>query len=404
MKNSKHILFVHYGENWIRGSEQCLLNLIQHINKNDYTPFLWTNNKTLHIKVKNLGFCSKLSKFLILFGWKSPRFNFLLWKKQIDFAKKYIFDKNIDLVHVNSAAPCQWMIFPAKSMNVPMITQLHSDYSVYERTTLGLHLSPKIIAVSKAITNQLISDGYPKDRLFVIPNGIDINHLRKSIKIDIKSNLYLPKNSFIFTTIGSLIYRKGIDRIIIAIDRLILKYPYIHLIVIGDGPQNKKLRELTNHLNLQNHIHFIGNKKNPQKWLLDTNAFVLGSRKEAFGLVIIEAALAAVPIIVPNEGGIPEIITHRKNGFLYKNSGIQPLMKTMQYIIENPKLALNIGIEAKKYVLKNHSITYNTKQFETIYKQTIEENYSKKIYFWKIFYPLKTFFFNKFKLMKKYVL
>ncbi|KEY91748.1 glycosyltransferase [Candidatus Photodesmus blepharus] len=395
MKKNKRILFVHYGENWIRGSERCLLDLMLNIDRRHYTLFLWTNNTSIYRTANKIGVYSKLSSFSVLLGWKTPRFDLISWKKQIDFAKKYILEAKIDLVHVNSAAPCQWMYPATKLTKIRMITHLHSDYSAYERLTLGLHFSPRIIAVSKAITHQLISDGYPDHRLSIIPNGIDIERLSQHKTIDIKSKLDLPENSFIFTTIGSLIHRKGIDRIINALYHLIFKYPYIHLIVIGDGPLRHCLKQQTNQLNLKQHVHFVGVQKNTQGWLKNTNAFVSGSHKEAFGLVIAEAALAALPIVAPNEGGIPEIITHKKNGLLYKNSGTLPLIKAMLDILENPELSKIMGIKARKQILTHHTIARNIQRIETIYHNILSEKQQEKTSFFQAISPIKTFIFNK---------
>ncbi|MCX9562228.1 glycosyltransferase, partial [Vibrio cholerae] len=173
----KNVLFVHYGDNWIRGSERCLIDHLLHLDRSRFLPFLWTNNPMLHEEISKMGIHSVLSPFPILLGWKAPRFQLFGWWNLVNTAKTLIKNCKIDLIHVNSAAPCQWIGKAANETGTPWLAQLHSDYPARDRLTLALHRVPNIIAVSYAITDKLMSDGYPAERIHVIHNGIDTERL-----------------------------------------------------------------------------------------------------------------------------------------------------------------------------------------------------------------------------------
>ncbi len=391
MSKQKNILYVHYGSDWIRGSERCVIDLIKHIDRARFTPFLWTNCEPLHNEMGKLHVHSELSAFPLLLGERAPKFDLVSWRALVTVARRYIRDAHIDLIHVNSAAPCQWMCLAASLEGVELITQVHSDYPARERLTLCLHRSPHIIAVSDAVTHNLRKDGYPSEQLSVVHNGIDVSRLESQTEQNVKGILELDDDAYLFATVGSLISRKGIDRIISALRYITLEYPNTHLVVIGDGPLRQRLESTAEYYRLEKHIHFVGEQPNVFGWLKGCDAFVSGARQEAFGLVIAEAALAELPIVAPEEGGIKEIVTHQKNALLYPNSGIKGLVKCMRAVRSNPNSALELALNARSHVLSHHTIAHNTRNIEAIYLRQLMAKQTRSPSLWRTLSPLKTF-------------
>ncbi|GAK86838.1 glycosyltransferase SypI [Vibrio ponticus] len=174
MNKVKKILFVHYGEDWIRGSERCLLDLITHLDSERFEPIVWTNNSMLIPHLEEAQVDYHIDNFPILLGWHSPKADINSWVNLVNKGKNLIQLNQIDLVHVNSAAPCQWMSLAARMCQCPMITHLHSDYLSRDRATLGIHLSPYVITASNAISQNILRDGFPQTRIKVVHNGIDV--------------------------------------------------------------------------------------------------------------------------------------------------------------------------------------------------------------------------------------
>ncbi|WP_245688530.1 glycosyltransferase family 4 protein [Vibrio sonorensis] len=373
-----------------------LLDLVRGLDTLRYNPYVWTNCESLHKEVLRSGVHSELSEFNRLFVTKGSRFNLSAWLKQVRQARNMIDEFEIDLIHANSAAPCQWMTVASRLSGVPLVTQLHSDYPSFERMIYGLHMSPRVIAVSEAITKYLSKDGYPNDNISVIHNGLDIERFNHKEYLNVKHELGIPKNSYLFVTVGSLIHRKGIDRVITALRFVLLEYPDTHLLVIGQGPLKQKLEQHAECVHVEKNVHFVGEQTNVLTWLKGCDGYVSGARQEAFGLVFNEAALAELPIIAPEEGGIPEIITHKKNGLLYKNKGIGPLVNTMRAVIKNRKPAKALGVRAKANVIKNHSCEENVKRIQAVYDASIREKSTTKIRLWRTLSPIRTYISNRF--------
>ncbi|MCW8332995.1 glycosyltransferase family 4 protein [Vibrio paucivorans] len=390
MTKQKNILFVHYGNENMRSSEQSLLDLMTSLDSRRFRPFLWTNNPDLHAHAQNQTIHSQLDELNVLFTQATSRLNLMAWRKQIRAAHTYIEDADIDLVHVNGGEACQWMSIAAKSRNIPMVTQLHRDYSSRETLAYGFHFSPRVITASRPIARALMADCYPLQRLCVVPSGINVHRLNQHAPIDAKGHLGIPMKSFLFATSGSLNHTRGVDRVLSALRHLTLEYPHVHLLVLGDGPARRQLELMAEHMHLTEHVHFVGNQHNTHRWLQCANAYISGARHAPYAKDLAYASLAELAIVAPCEGSIPEIIKHKKNGLLYKNAGIGPMVKAMRAIIQNPTFSKAIAVRAKAHVLTHYTTAHTTRRIEHLYQKMTTEPVRPQTPWWRGLSPLKS--------------
>lgn len=370
--NSKTILFVHYGDNWVRGSEMCLIQLIKTIDKTKFKPIVWTNNVKLS-KVLNKQCDIIVSPFHLLINDLTPNSTLKDYREQIKFGKEIIENYKVDLIHANSGAPCQWMLPISKLTNTPIVTQLHSDYNLRDRVTLGLHACPKIVTVSRAISKNLLCDGVAHKKIKVISNGCELpTCIGERITYDVKWTLGIKRDAFLLASIGSLIHRKGMDILIRSIASLNCISNDHHLLIIGDGPEKKKLLQLAEKHNVSDNVHFVGEQANIHQWLNSgVDLFVSGARDEAFGLVVAEAALANIPVVAPNVGGIPEVLVDQLSALLYEPTSIPDLCRAINTILTNPTLKKQLCYAAKLRVQTRFSVQMNTRSFEALYQEAI---------------------------------
>lgn len=281
---------------------------------------------------------------------------------------------NIDLVHVNSGGPCQWMCLAARMNHIPLVTQLHCHYTLRDRFSLGLHLSPKLICVSKDVGREIIQDGYPEDQLYVVHNGVSL--LDSDTPIDIKAHLGIPPQAFTFLSVGSLIKRKGFDRLIRAMRMHNYHHDNPHLVIVGDGEERETLQQLASDLGIQDRVHFVGGEKsNAGAWMSgNADAFISGAYEEAFGLVLGEAALAQLPIVAPKTGGIPELFEHNHSALLYQNRGMASLLNAIQQVMQDAALRNKLAENAYLHASQNLTTAASINAIERIYEGELENN------------------------------
>jgi glycosyltransferase involved in cell wall biosynthesis len=163
----------------------------------------------------------------------------------------------------------------------------------------------RIIAVSnhtkKDVVNLL---GVNEKKLSVIPNGIDLELIKKTPGSKEKSDIIF---------VGRLIPEKNVDVLLKAICLVKEKIPRIKGIIIGEGPELKKLVSLRDKLELENNVKFmkfLDEYKIVLSLIKSSNVFVTASIREGFGIVIIEAMACGLPIIAVKHpsSAVPDLI------------------------------------------------------------------------------------------------
>ncbi len=367
------ILFTHYGDNWIRGSERCLLDLIKHLDKSRFTAVLWCNQQVMADQAKALGIKVYRSDFPLLFGWHSPHFHLPAFIGLIKQAVKLIQEHDIKLLHANSAAPCQWLNFAARCCGIPLLCHMHSIYQLRDRLTLGLYQVTMAVGVSQYVIDPLLKDNMPAARTAVIANGIDTQRLLDQKIINLRNSLKIGAGDFVLATVGSLIRRRGVDLIIEALLKLLEKQVPVHLLVIGQGPEEDNLNRQIQELGLQERVSMIGEQDNVIGILRGSaDLFVSAAREEAFGLVFTEASLAGLAVVGPETGGIADAVVKGRTGLLFPAEDVETLAAAVHKLYLNPTLSCKMGKAGRQHVLKNFTIEKNSRQFELLYDKLIE--------------------------------
>ncbi|GAM74245.1 glycosyltransferase sypI [Vibrio ishigakensis] len=377
----KNILFVHYGDNWIRGSEVCLLNLVKNLSS-DFNPFIWTNNSALYSECNHLNIPARFYSFSIAFSWQEKKFKPFSWYEQLQHALTLIDNKQIDCIHINSAAPCQWVTLAARIKGIPHLCQLHCHYNLHDRLSLGLNLVPNLVTVSKAVSHGLNQDGYPKENLNIIYNGVPET---TASKLNLKQILGIPSDAKVLISVGSLIHRKGFDRIIETLSKLTHN---CHLVIIGEGPERAKLKGLTVRLDVAQQVHFVGEVNNVSDYLAEADLFISGARSEAFGLVLVEAFWQHLPVIASNVGGIPEVVEHGISGLLFETE--QELIECIDRVLGSQALYQTLATHGYQRAQQRFSIQTNTQALEEQY-HSIMRSQTKPSWL-SLMSPLKTLF------------
>lgn len=336
------VLFVHFGDDWIAGSEVALLELIQALVGKGVQPYLWCNAPAMERAARKIGIAVDRDVFAHAFDYSSPRFSprayARLWRRGAELISK----SGAAIVHCNSAAPAQWMLPASRSRKVPLLVNLHSPYHRRSRYVLGVHLADRVVAVSSAIAAPLLADGMEADRIAVVYNGFDAQALLRGDATGLRTSLGIAPQALVGVIAGSLIRRKGHDILFQAM-RSGVAGPF-HLLVVGDGPERAAYEKDAAGLP----VHFLGHRDDLGAILRDAADFLIApSRQEAFGRVIIEAAFAGIPAIGTQVDGIPEAILDGVTGLLVPPEAPHALAAAIARLSEDEPLRRKLGAAGK---------------------------------------------------------
>jgi glycosyltransferase involved in cell wall biosynthesis len=178
------------------------------------------------------------------------------------------------------------------------------------------------------------------------------------------------KHLSLYTTSG-LVDWKNIDILIKAFNILInkLNYKDLYLYVAGDGPERKNLEELIKKFNLEKNIYLLGYQTGIGSFLKQCDIYVHPAYAEGFGIAVTEAMIAAKPIIVSNQGALPELIEDKKSGLIADAFNENEWVEAIEFLIKNSDFAKELGINAKKRAIQFFSKEKYVKNYEEFYKE-----------------------------------
>jgi len=165
-------------------------------------------------------------------------------------------------------------------------------------------LANKIVAVSEYSAEDLASRGVDRDKIEVVPNGVDTNKFSPG-----SSSLEYKEWDTAILYVGPLVERKGLKYLIKAMPDVLEHNPDTGLILVGGGDQDE-LENIALSLGIVDHIHFEGFV--PEHDLPDyyrkADVFVFPSLLEGFGMVLVEAMASGLPIVSTTSSAIPEVV------------------------------------------------------------------------------------------------
>ena len=222
----------------------------------------------------------------------------------------------------------------------------------------------KIITVSDAVNRQY-SMLFPeiKNKLVTIYLGTNPTHsLEKSFRASTLGN----HGKVNIGTIGFNSSIKGLDILMNAMVILINDLNCSNFIVSQVGidpsdPQNSSILREAEDKGIINHILWIGITNDVQELLPVMDIYCQPSRSEALSLSIMEAGMAGLPVVGSNIGGIPEVINHGYNGFVFENGNANQLANCLYNLINDPELRNKMGRNSKDYMMKKFNIHLRVK-------------------------------------------
>ncbi len=292
--------------------------------------------------------------------------------------------ENLDLLHVHYAIPhasAAYMareILKSRGKRLPFITTLHGtditlvgkDASFEPVITLDIKNSDAVTAVSESLRKDTLKHFSIENGIKVIPNFVcfENNHSKEEIE-KLRKEL-TPNKERLLIHISNFRPVKRVEDVVKVFSKVREKMP-AKLIMIGDGPERRKVEELCRQLNTCSDIKFFGNVKDPDLILKCADLFLLTSEIESFGLAALEAMSMGVPVISTNTGGIPEVNKHGVSGYLSNVGDVEDMTKNAVSILNSDETLLSFKEKAFNQA-KQFDIKKILPQYEDLYNSLLQ--------------------------------
>lgn len=168
----------------------------------------------------------------------------------------------------------------------------------------------RIIAISEAVKRVLVADGIAEDAVVVVPDGIDVDAVRRAADppLDIRRDLRIPASAPIAVNAAALTGEKDHRTLIRAAAHTRGARPDLHWVVAGDGKLRETLGGEIDRRGLSDRVHLLGHVDRVDALIAAASVFVLCSRSEGLGSVILNALALERPVVATAAGGVPEIL------------------------------------------------------------------------------------------------
>ncbi|HEV8510925.1 MAG TPA: glycosyltransferase [Gemmatimonadales bacterium] len=168
----------------------------------------------------------------------------------------------------------------------------------------------RIIAVSDAVKQMLIGDGIAADAITVVPDGIDPEEIRRASTpaLDIRSQLRISAKASLAVNAAALVDHKDQRTLVRAARYARELEPQLHWIIAGEGPMRASLTAEIARLELQGRVQLVGHVDRVEALIAEASVFVMSSKQEGLGSVILNALALDRPVVATAAGGIPEIL------------------------------------------------------------------------------------------------
>jgi len=232
-----------------------------------------------------------------------------------------------------------------------------------------LKITTKLLAISYSEANRAVNElGFDRNKVEVILNAIPINE---------KPVDHVENGNLKIRMIGRLTRQKNILQFIEVANKLLNKYPTLQFSILGAGIHDDLADEIYKFLDVNNLTDKIaiepwGNESTSQKFLQETDIFVMTSIFEGLAFSLLEAMSLAIPCVVSKVDGNTDVINNNENGFACIDS--DDFYAKIELLVNDGELRKRIGKNGQNYVSQNHSVAINIHKIESLYKQLLDSD------------------------------
>jgi len=232
----------------------------------------------------------------------------------------------------------------------------------------------RFVAVSVSIAT-VLRGKFAADRIICIHNGIDLERLQiienKTSKI--KSFLRIEAHETVVGSVGRLSTVKAQDRLLCAAQQLVLAGYKVRVLLVGEGPMEQSLKELTKHLDLGRVVVFAGHQERIADYLSAMDVFVLPSLSEGIPMALLEALALERPVVATRVGGIPEVIEHGVNGLLVDPADSSSLAGSIRELIDDRSKAAGLGKAGRIRIEREFSASLMADRMSDMYRSVLND-------------------------------
>jgi glycosyltransferase involved in cell wall biosynthesis len=305
------------------------------------------------------------------------RCNGLFDQRAVKQLKDYLRDHQIDILHTHGYKSTLIGCMAARGLPVKKAATNHLwDYInpklwLYQRLEgLTYNFYDQVIAVSQPVYEDTRPWLFNKNKLRVIPNGIDYDlYACNGDGPRVRAALKVPRDSALIGLVGRLSPQKGHIFLIEAAGQLLNHTDNFKVAFWGHGPLEAELKARVKRYRLKDHVIFAGVTDDMPSVYKAVDMLAMPSLSEGLPMTMLEAMAAGVPVLATPVGDIPKVIKDNITGFLLPTQNSDLLAAKIKALMDDPAQAREIGQKGRDFVKTNFSSRAMGEKYLEVYEE-----------------------------------
>lgn len=306
-----------------------------------------------------------------------PPYSLALATKIVEVARNH----QLDLVHVHYAVPNAVSAVLARQILAPqplaVVTTLHgtditlvgTDPSYLETTRYGIVASDAVTAVSDALRQQTFAQLGLELPIEVIPNFIEPERF-EAVRSRPGARAWAESGERVLIHISNFRPVKRVEDVV-EVFRLVQQRLDCRLLLVGDGPERARVEADCRRHGLCDKISFVGNLPVVEEILVGADVFLLPSETESFGLAALEALSCGVPVVATRVGGLPEVVVHGENGFLFPVGDVASMAEAIVGLLGDPQRHRQFSDHARAWAVERFTASEVIGRYRNLYSRVL---------------------------------
>lgn len=229
------------------------------------------------------------------------------------------------------------------------------------------------IVLTQEMEDELILNGYDPKRIERMYNGVDANHFSPPAVKERNTEL-IPKDKTVLLFVGRLTPDKNVPLLLNALKRALSQCPNLYLILVGDGEEKEALIHLTDELNLQDYVKFVGSKPDVLEYLQMADIFVLSSLSEGISNSLLEAMSCGLACISTDVGAAKEILDDGRCGLIVPSDDVDGFTDAIVQLASDNSEIEKFGKLARLKIVNHYSIDAVGESYINLYQKLLADS------------------------------
>jgi glycosyltransferase involved in cell wall biosynthesis len=260
--------------------------------------------------------------------------------------------EGVDVVHAHTGHAVTPAALATVGTGVPMVLTRRVDFPLKRNpgTRWKYARAAAVIAVSQAVAESLVRSGVARERITVIPSGIDLSRTFVPASAETLASLGVPPGARLVAQVGQLVAQKDPLTLIRAWAAAAPRASDAHLLLVGDGPLRPDVERAVAAAGLGGRVHLAGYRTDADAFIAAADVVTLSSTGEGIPGVVMDAMSQGKPVAATAAGGTGELIEHGTSGLVVPVGDAAALGEAIARLLGDPDLARRLGDAARQRV------------------------------------------------------